>query len=93
MTCRSCGATIADKAIVCYRCGTPTADPASLAPVRPPAPRRPPVVAILLLLAIAGVTAWLAPTTTPDSATRVAAWTVVGIAVALALWLLRSRVR
>ena len=33
MTCRSCGATIADKAIVCYRCGTPTAIPE--APVRP----------------------------------------------------------
>ena len=33
MICRSCGATIADKAIVCYRCGTPTAIPA--APVRP----------------------------------------------------------
>ena len=27
MTCRSCGADIADKAIVCYRCGTPTAEP------------------------------------------------------------------
>lgn len=25
MTCRSCGTEIADKAIVCYRCGTPTA--------------------------------------------------------------------
>ena len=24
MTCRSCGTTIADKAIVCYKCGTPT---------------------------------------------------------------------
>ena len=26
MTCRHCGIEIADKAIVCYRCGTPTAD-------------------------------------------------------------------
>lgn len=26
MTCRHCAAEIADKAIVCYRCGTPTAD-------------------------------------------------------------------
>jgi hypothetical protein len=33
MTCTSCGATIADKAIVCYRCGAPTA-----APARRPAP-------------------------------------------------------
>jgi hypothetical protein len=29
MTCGSCGATIADKAIVCYRCGAPTAAPAA----------------------------------------------------------------
>ena len=26
MTCRACGAIIAVKAIVCYKCGTPTAD-------------------------------------------------------------------
>ena len=38
MTCRSCSATIDDKAIVCYRCGTPTADPATLKP-RAPAKR------------------------------------------------------
>ena len=29
MVCSGCGATIADKAIVCYRCGTPTAVPAA----------------------------------------------------------------
>ena len=29
MTCRQCGTVIADKAIVCYRCGTPTADPSA----------------------------------------------------------------
>jgi len=28
VTCRACGADIADKAIVCYRCGAPTAVPA-----------------------------------------------------------------
>jgi hypothetical protein len=26
VTCRQCGTAIADKAIVCYRCGAPTAD-------------------------------------------------------------------
>ena len=35
MICRNCGTEIADKAIVCYRCGTPTTDP-----VRKPAPIR-----------------------------------------------------
>ena len=27
MTCRSCGTEIADKAIICYRCGAATTDP------------------------------------------------------------------
>jgi hypothetical protein len=51
MTCVSCGATIADKAIVCYRCGTPTANPASARPDRP-APRRAasPLAALVLIL-------------------------------------------
>lgn len=34
MICRTCGTEIADKAIVCYRCGTATAEPRR----RPPAP-------------------------------------------------------
>jgi hypothetical protein len=37
MNCRNCGATIADKAIVCYRCGTATTE----AKFKAPAPRRP----------------------------------------------------
>lgn len=56
MQCRSCGTEIADKAIVCFRCGAGTSDP-----VRKPAPparrgRSPffsfAVVALLLLLAL-----------------------------------------
>jgi uncharacterized membrane protein YvbJ len=38
MQCRSCGAEIADKALICYRCGTATTDakyrPAQLATPR-----------------------------------------------------------
>ena len=55
MQCRNCGTEIADKAIVCYRCGTSTTDP-----VRAPAsikPRRSPLfslvlAAVLLLLGL-----------------------------------------
>ena len=36
MICRNCGTEIADKAIICYRCGTATTDP-----VRKPAAVRP----------------------------------------------------
>jgi len=37
MNCRKCGAKIADKAIVCYRCGTATTE----AKFKAPAARRP----------------------------------------------------
>jgi len=50
MICRNCGTEIADKAIVCYRCGTGTAEP-----VRKPAeirPRRSPVLAVLIVLSL-----------------------------------------
>jgi hypothetical protein len=55
MQCRNCGTDIADKAIVCYRCGTATSDP-----VRRPVvvkPKRRPLLsfvaaAVLLLLAL-----------------------------------------
>lgn len=36
MTCRSCGTEIAEKAIVCFRCGTATTEPVRKAvPVKP----------------------------------------------------------
>ena len=55
MICRQCGTEIADKAIVCYRCGTATTDP-----VRPPAEirrRRSPLLstAALVLLVVAAL--------------------------------------
>jgi uncharacterized membrane protein YvbJ len=49
--CRNCGAEIADKALICYRCGTATAEakyqPAS---IRPRRPRRPAIVVVIALL-------------------------------------------
>ena len=55
MQCRNCGTEIADKAIVCYRCGTATSDP--LRKAVPIQPRRNPlaslvVIALLVLLAL-----------------------------------------
>jgi hypothetical protein len=55
MQCRSCGTEIADKAIVCYRCGAATTDP-----VRKPVPLEPTrspltsliVAAVMMLIAL-----------------------------------------
>src|SRR5438093_13191721 len=58
MQCRNCGAEIADKALICYRCGTATSDakykPASVRRRRSRAPLAITVlvIAILLLLLI-----------------------------------------
>jgi hypothetical protein len=48
MQCRQCGTEIAEKAIVCYRCGAATTDP-----VRKPVPVRPAGSAPSLLSGIA----------------------------------------
>jgi len=56
--CRSCGTEIADKAIICYRCGAATTDP-----VRKPVPLRrrrralPALLVLIVLLLLA--LAWL----------------------------------
>ena len=63
MTCTHCGATIADKALICYRCGNATAEPR----VKPPdqgslfdRPRRSrwPLVAVVVVILLALVAAW-----------------------------------
>ena len=57
MTCTHCGTEIADKALICYRCGHPTTEPR----VKPPSegslfarPRRSrmPLVALVLILVV-----------------------------------------
>lgn len=63
MNCRNCGATIADKALICYRCGTATTEPR----IKPPdegslfqRKRRSkmPLVLIVVLIILALLAAW-----------------------------------
>jgi len=63
MTCTHCGATIADKALICYKCGNATTEPR----IKPPdevslfeRPRRSrmPLVAVVVILLLALIAAW-----------------------------------
>ena len=89
MLCRHCGTEIADKAIVCYRCGAGTTDP-----VRQPAPLRRSrsplmafaLVALLLLLALF---LGMASRTAADPDTL---QTVAGVLVGVALVVLIVRI-
>jgi len=51
MICRKCGTEIADKALICYRCGTATTEPL-YKPAVVRQRRSPPLLWIVLLVAI-----------------------------------------
>jgi RsiW-degrading membrane proteinase PrsW (M82 family) len=86
MQCRSCGTEIAEKAIVCYRCGTATTDP-----VRKPAPittRRGslvPVVLIVVLILLGMYFGYLSRTAADPEPLQLAAGLCAGGAVAVLL--------
>ena len=84
MTCRSCGLEIAEKAIVCYRCGAPTADPRAAGPAHGPA-RRAKWQPAVLLGAAAVLAAWSLLRTTPEAPVRWVGWGLTGILGLLAV--------
>jgi hypothetical protein len=83
MICKHCGTEIADKALVCYRCGRATAD-AATGPA--PAARqrsRIPVVAALLVLILGAVYMSQA---VAGEAPRIVSWSVAGLAAVVLVW-------
>jgi hypothetical protein len=63
MTCTHCGATIADKALICYRCGKATTEPRITPPEERSLFERPrrsrlPLVIIVVLIVLAILAAW-----------------------------------
>jgi hypothetical protein len=63
MICTHCGTEIADKALICYRCGNATTEPRIKPPSQGPLFERPrrsrmPVVAIVVLILLALLIAW-----------------------------------
>ena len=89
MICRSCGAEIADKALICYRCGAATAEPR----VPPPEYRRPrrhgPLPMVLALVVLIVLAVMLLPMTPSGSGARVAAWIAMVVAAVVIVWSLR----
>ena len=83
MNCRQCGTEIADKALICYKCGAATTDPV----YQPPSSTRPrsrvafvvTFLALLLLAGLAVVLARSAPSGTPPAVTYI----VAGVAIVI----------
>jgi hypothetical protein len=81
VVCRACGAEIAEKALICYRCGAPTATPA-LKPPDPPGSSTALVATVLVLVALGGAAVFL-QVAAQTPALKAAAWVVLGIAIVL----------
>jgi len=91
MTCRHCGTEIADKALVCYRCGQATSEPAPRPARAAKQASRVPAVAGLLVLILGAVYMSQAAA---GEAPRAVSWSVAGLAaVVLGWWFWRGRRR
>ncbi len=83
MICRQCGTDIADKALICYKCGAATTDPVFQPPATPRQRSRASFVftfaALLLLAGVAVVLARTSPNGTPPAVTYI----VAGVAIVI----------
>ena len=81
MQCRNCGAEIADKALICYRCGTATTE-AKYKPAELPRASRGSLAASILAIVILGALGlFLVRSTESPESSRPIMWIVVGVAV------------
>jgi hypothetical protein len=88
MNCRTCGTEIADKAIVCYRCGAATGDVAPSMPAGRPRRIVVPVVAAFTLVVIGGLYMGMAARgNTPP----LIYWIMLGLAVIVVVWRFAAR--
>jgi hypothetical protein len=87
MTCKNCGTEIADKALICYRCGQATFEaqrkPAQLGPTW-----RPGVAALTigLLLNVLGIAALLEGTSGVPFPYNDAPWAAIAVGLVIALY-------
>lgn len=76
MICSHCGAEIADKALICYRCGHATTEPRIKPPAegslfdRPRRSRMPLVVVLIVIAILAAIAVWLLRGRLPGSASE-----------------------
>jgi Na+/H+ antiporter NhaD/arsenite permease-like protein len=92
MQCRQCGTEIADKALICFRCGTATSEPRVPPPqvrTKRPVSRGPLVLALVVLV----VAALFMGQVVTDQVPREVGYGLAALAVAAILWHLARRRR
>ena len=92
MTCKHCGTEISDKAIICFKCGQSTADPAVGSPARASGASRSLIVPLagLVVLVVAGLfMARAAAGQVPPAMS----YTIAALAAVVLVWRLARRRR
>lgn len=90
MLCKQCGTEIADKALVCYRCGAATFESRVKPPARKPAGSSIPAIAALLVLVLAAL---FMSQAAAGEAPRFVSWIIAGLAAIVLAWRLFRRRR
>jgi hypothetical protein len=86
MRCRSCGTEIAEKALICFRCGTATTE-AVHKPVPIGVPRwSTSDIATLIALDLIALVGVYVGFTADSDATRLAGWALFGVGTLLVVW-------
>jgi hypothetical protein len=83
MQCRQCGTEIADKAIVCYRCGTATTEPVFAPPPPARAGSKAGLITSLLALVLMVAAALFLTRSSSDDTSRIVTWVFAGVAVVI----------
>lgn len=91
MPCRSCGATIADKALICYKCGTATTEAKYQPAALPKGSSRSGLVATVIALALLVIAALYVERVSADGSAH---WvTYLAVAAAVIIIALRAYAR
>jgi protein-S-isoprenylcysteine O-methyltransferase Ste14 len=88
MICKKCGTEIADKALICYRCGTSTFEPAARTPRRRPSP---PLWSSAIALVILVIAALFMNRAAIGETPRLLGWILLVLAAVLVVWRFRRR--
>jgi hypothetical protein len=83
MKCTSCGTEIADKALICYRCGRSTFEPA---PPTGPVRRRARLLPNLLALVVLVVAALLMNRAALGQTPRALGWVLLAMVAVIVVW-------